>query len=103
VSDVPASVSKYLHSLFYTDRAIAYLHVDAALFLTAMGGDLASHGLTDLRLQQPICDQLGFLEGLLPLIESPLLLRSMQTSAGCIADVHLFTGEEGDWIIFIDV
>lgn len=104
MTDIPGSVSNYLHSLLYTERAIAYLYIDTAETLTYIGGELAIHGIADLILQQSACAQLAFLEGLLPLCESPFLLRSVQSSPGHVADVHLLSdGDNGVWVIFIDV
>jgi len=103
VADVPASVADYLRSLLYTERTIAYFLVDSSLMLIHAGGDLASHGLESLEIGRPACEQVGFLEGLLPLAESPFLLKAVQTSPERAADVHLFSNHEGDWVVLIDV
>ena len=56
---------------------VAHLLVDGELALSSAGGELEYYGLTGLRYQHSACDQLPFLEGLLPLPETPFLIRSM--------------------------
>jgi serine phosphatase RsbU (regulator of sigma subunit) len=44
-----------------------------------------------------------FLEGLLPLVETPFLIRSMEMPSGRIADVHFFADDGTVWILLLDV
>ncbi len=100
---LPPSVAESLRSLIYQQRALAYVLVDQSLVLVRAGGFLEHYGLTKLELCQPACSQMDFLEGLLPLAETPFLIRSMEMPSGRIADVHFFADSDGVWILLLDV
>ena len=89
--------------LITSQRAVAHLLVDGEQTLKHAGGDLDHYGLADLRHQHSACEQLPFLEGLLPLPETPFLLRSMGMPSGRVADVHLFAAEDATWVVLLDV
>ena len=97
------AISEWLLQLVKSQRAVAYLLVDGEQILVNAGGDLENYGLTGLHHQQPACDQLPFLEGLLPLPETPFLLRSMGMPSGRVADVHFFADEDATWVVLLDV
>jgi serine phosphatase RsbU (regulator of sigma subunit) len=101
--DLPARISDWLLELVKSQRAVAHLLVDREQMLAASGGDLAHYGLADLQHFQPAAQQLPFLEGLLPLPESPFLLRSMEMPGGHVADIHLFAEDDATWIVLLDV
>jgi sigma-B regulation protein RsbU (phosphoserine phosphatase) len=102
--DLPARISEWLLHLVTSQRAVAHLLVDRHQTLADAGGDLAHYGLTRLQQQQDACDQLPFLVGLLPLPETPLLIRSMEMPSGRVADVHLLLGDqEATWVVLLDV
>ena len=71
MDDLPASVAQRLQALIYGERAGAWLQIDGALVLLAAGGHLDRYGLTALRPGEPVVPQALFLEGLLPLAETP--------------------------------
>src|SRR5271154_6198547 len=73
---LPPSVAQRLQALTYNGRAVAYLKVDARLTLVDAGGHLDNYGLAAVRLGEPAVEQALFLEGLLPLVETPYLVRS---------------------------
>src|SRR5262245_6019358 len=101
--NLPARVSEWLLHLVKSQRALAYLLVDGQKILANRGGDLENYGLTALRHQRPACDQLPFLEGLLPLPETPFLIRSMEMPSGRVADVHFLADGDATWIVLLDV
>jgi hypothetical protein len=68
---LPASLAERLRELTYNEQAVAYLEIDAALTLVGAGGHLENYGLADIRLGEPAAEQAYFLEGLLPLEETP--------------------------------
>jgi serine phosphatase RsbU (regulator of sigma subunit) len=101
---VPAQIAEWLLLLIKSQRAVAHLLVDGEQALESAGGDLDHYGLADLRHEHSACDQLPFLEGLLPLVETPFLLRSMGMPSGRVADVHLFAGDDArTWVVLLDV
>ena len=65
-----------------SQRALAYLQVDAELTLVGAGGDLENYGLGSVRLGQPAREQALFLEGLLPLVETPFFMPSLELAVG---------------------
>jgi len=101
--DLPPRIAEWLLLLIKSQRAVAHLLVDGEQALKNAGGDLDHYGLAGLRHQYPACDQLPFLEGLLPLPESPFLLRSMGMPSGRVADVHLFAADDATWVVLLDM
>ncbi|MGH9159349.1 MAG: PP2C family protein-serine/threonine phosphatase [Vicinamibacteraceae bacterium] len=101
--DLPARISEWLLHLVTSQRAVAHLVVDGHQTLVNAGGDLAHYGLTSLQHRQRACDQLPFLVGLLPLPETPLLIRSMEMPSGRVADVHLLGDRDATWVVLLDV
>ena len=51
----------------------------------------------------PPATRLPFLEGLLPLAETPFLIRSMEMPSGRVADVHFFADDSTVWMLLLDV
>jgi PAS domain S-box-containing protein len=101
--DLPAPVLAYLHTLIVDNRSLAYLQIDKSGCLFDWGGNLAAYALTGLRKGRPVGEQVLFLEGLLPLQDSPLLLPCVETGSGLFADVHILSGEYGNWVLLLDV
>jgi len=101
--ELPAKVSESVLRLVDAQRFLAHFVVDEALILVRMGGQLAHYGLTDVRTGTSASDQLPFIEGLLPLFETPFLIRSLEMPSGRIADVHFFADGDVVWIILLDM
>ena len=100
---VPASLAERLQELTYDERAVAYLQVDAALTLIDAGGHLDNYGLVAMRLGEPAVEQAFFLEGLLPLVESPYFVPSIELDCGRAADLHLHQDGDTVWVVLFDV
>ena len=100
---LPASLAERLQELTYDERAVAYLQVDAALTLIDAGGHLDNYGLAALRLGEPAVEQAFFLEGLLPLVESPYFVPSIELDCGRAADLHLHQDGDTVWVVLFDV
>ncbi|MGR4871488.1 PP2C family protein-serine/threonine phosphatase [Variovorax sp. LARHSF232] len=101
--DLPARISDSLLTLLHAQRVVAHLVVDQSQNLRQAGGHLAHYGLDGLRPGGCASDQLPFLEGLLPLMETPFLIRSMEMPSGRVADIHFFADDGTVWILLIDV
>lgn len=101
--DLPDPVLEYIHSLTVANYSPAYLLVRKDGGLYTWGGNLAKYGVTDLRKGEYVGKQVCFLEGLLPLEGSPIFLPCIKVEDGLSADVHLFPGDEGDWVLLLDV
>ncbi|HEY2254775.1 MAG TPA: SpoIIE family protein phosphatase [Variovorax sp.] len=101
--DLPTRIYDSLVLLVHAQRVLAYLVIDGNNNLTQAGGHLAHYGLAELRTGGPASDQFPILEGLLPLAETPFLIRSMEMPSGRVADVHFFADESTVWILLLDV
>jgi sigma-B regulation protein RsbU (phosphoserine phosphatase) len=100
---LPANVAEWLQSLTYGERAVAYLQLDAQLTLIGAGGHLENYGLAAVRLGQPAVEQAYFLEGLLPLIETPYFVPSVELAGGRAADLHFQLQAGAVWVVLLDV
>src|SRR5580692_3998542 len=101
--DTSDRISEWLLHLVKSQRSIAHLLINNELLLIKAGGELEYYGLGDLKPHHSAADQLPFLEGMLPLAESPFLLESVGMPGGSVADVHLFADEDRTWVVFLDV
>jgi serine phosphatase RsbU (regulator of sigma subunit) len=100
---LPASVINRLQTVMYGERAVAYLRIDAGLKLVGAGGHLGNYGLAAIRPGEPAVEQAFFLEGLLPLIETPYFVPSVELADGRAADIHLHCDADGVWVLLLDV
>ena len=103
MESLPASLAERLRELTYNERAVAYLQVDAALTLVGAGGHLDNYGLAAIRLGEPAVEQVFFLEGLLPLEETPFFVPSVELDCGRAADLHFYLDAETVWVVLLDV
>ena len=101
--ELPSKVAESVLRLVDAQRFLAHFVVDEAQVLVSMGGQIAHYGLTDLIAGASATDQLPFIEGLLPLFETPFLIRSLEMPSGRIADAHFFADGDVVWIILLDV
>ena len=100
--DLSPPILEYLRTLIVDNRLLAYLQIDKGGCLSNWGGNPAAYGMTGLRKGLPVGEQVIFLEGLLPLQDSPLLLPCVETGSGLFADIHIFSGEDGNWVLLLD-
>jgi class 3 adenylate cyclase len=99
---LPAQVADRLQALTLADRAVAWLYVDDALVLIDAGGQLEAYGLDTLRLGTSAVEQAAFLEGLLPLVETPYLLPSVEIVRDRVADLHFWRDEGGVRVLLLE-
>ena len=100
---LPAIVAERLQALIYNERAVAYLQVGAELNLIGAGGHLEFYGLAGLQLGELAAEQAFFLEGLLPPIETPYVVPSVELASGRAADLHFFLQDDTWWVVLLDV
>ena len=100
---LPRSVADALDAVTYSRRALAYLQVDAELKLVGAGGNLENYGLGAIRLGEQAPGQAFFLEGLLPLPETPFFMPSIEIGGGRAADLHFYQEGESVWVVLLDV
>jgi hypothetical protein len=90
MESMPESLAERLRELTLSEQAVAYLQVDAALNLVGAGGHLENYGLAAVRLGEPATEQAFFLEGLLPLEETPYFVPAVELDCGRAADLHFY-------------
>ena len=100
---LPASVADRLNALMYSERAVAWLQIDAEMTLAAAGGELERYGLAELRTSEPAVEQAFFLEGLVPLLETPYFVPSMELGSGVATDLHFHIDGGDTWVLLLDV
>ncbi len=103
MESLPASLDERLRELTYNERAVAYLQVDAALTLVGAGGHLENYGLAAIRVGELAVEQVFFLEGLLPLEETPYFVPSVELDCGRAADLHFYLDADTVWVVLLDV
>jgi serine phosphatase RsbU (regulator of sigma subunit) len=101
--ELPDRISAWLLQLVTSQRAVAHVVLDGEQNVSGIGGDLDNYGLSSVRRSAPATDEMPFLEGLLPLPESPFLIPSMTMPSGRVADVHLLADETATWVVLLDV
>ncbi len=99
---LPASVTASLYSLIERQRDLAYLQIDAAEQLVGAGGHLAHYGLEAITLGRPACEEVFFLVGLLPVVETPFFIRSMELGERA-ADLQFYLDGDHLWVVLLDV
>jgi signal transduction histidine kinase len=95
-------VLDFLQAHIQETRSPAYLVVDKSGRLRDWGGKLSMYGITRLRKGAVATGQVHRLEGLLPLDDSPLHCPCVEMAAGTFADIHIFPGDEREWVLFLD-
>lgn len=100
--DLPEPVRSYINSLIVETRSPAYFLVAKDGRLSNWGGKCSVFGITSLKQGEYVAKQLFFLEELLPLDEFPIFLFCIKTKEDIFADVHIFSGDEGDWVLLLD-
>jgi len=103
MKDLPTILIDRLQALICDDRSVAWIRIGADLCVREAGGHLKNYGLTDLRTGEPVLDRMYFLEGLLPLPESPFCMPSIELHGTRVADVHLFADGDTVWLLLLDV
>lgn len=105
MQDIPAIVLDYVRNLIVEERSLAYLLVAKDGRLLHWGGKLSAYGIDNLQSGEYASDRLIFLAGLLPLDNAPVFLPCTEMESvkqGCCADIHIFAGDEGDWVVLLD-
>jgi class 3 adenylate cyclase len=100
--DLPFPVLNYIHSRTIANRNPAYLLVEKTGRLSNWGGQLTVYGITNLQKGEDVGKQVFFLSGLLPVDGSDLFLPCLKTETGLSIDIHIFTTDEGDWVLLLD-
>lgn len=101
--NIPVPLRTYLDSLPKRALLPGWLRVDGDGRLMEFGGPLDQFGIGPLTVGDRVEEKAMFLVGSLPLAGAHLVLSAVQTGPDLFADVHLVGGEEGDWVLLLDV
>ena len=102
MSDLPPPILDYVNRQVFARRRPAYLSVDGEGRLSSSGGDVAHYGLAQLGAGDDVQATAGFLVGLLPAPDEPLVLNAVQTAEDVFADVHVMSADGADWVLLLD-
>lgn len=100
--NLPSPVVDYIYALTLETRSPAYLLVEKDGRLSNWGGQLTAYGVMNLQKGDYVGERVCFLEGIFPLDAPDLFLPCIQTENGLSADVHIFQGDEGDWVLLLN-
>lgn len=98
---IPFSIARYIRSVWMSRTSVAYLLLNNEGRLLEYGGMLEHYGLKNLHTGMGAVEQIGFLEGMLPL-EKPEVLEFLRMDTGHTAHIHLVPYENGIWVILFD-
>ena len=90
---LPKEVRSWIFNFFSNGHSVAYVKIDAQLCVAAKGGNVEHHGLSTLRIGEPVAEQLEFMEGLLPCPELPFHIPMVELPSGRVADLHFFADD----------
>ena len=99
---LPATIVEYVGRHVLRHEPVAWLRLDKAGKVTARGGDMTTFDLAHLDEGIPAQEQIPFLAGMLPLEQTPLLLRSFAMSHDLFFDAHLLPGDDADWVLMFN-
>ena len=99
---IPAAILTYLSNLIIKNQSFAYLLLTKDGNLLSWGGDLSAYGIRNLQVGELACNQVILLEGILPLGDEAVVLPCANVEQKNCADIHLFPGHEGDWVLLLD-
>lgn len=99
---LPEPVINYISELTVENRSLAYFLINKDGCLSCWGGKLSFYGFANLQSGNSVEQQVLFLAGLLPLSGLPIFLPCIKMESGIAADVHIFSADEGDWVLLLD-
>ncbi|OWY68630.1 hypothetical protein B7486_25005 [cyanobacterium TDX16] len=101
MSHLPKSIVKYFQESIFESRCPAYFLVNNG-YLASWGGQLSLYGFHHLERGEFVEKKILFLAGLLPFRNLPIILPCIKMESGVAAEVHIFSADEGDWILLLD-
>ncbi|MDM8551137.1 adenylate/guanylate cyclase domain-containing protein [Desulfobacterales bacterium HSG2] len=100
--DIAPPILEYVYDLTIKDRSPAFLLLKQDGRIQEWGGKLETYGIRSIKEGDPIEEHVLILDGFFPLDEERVHLPCVETEAGVSADIHIFQGEKGYWILFLD-
>ncbi len=100
--DFPRQILDYIQQIIVEIRSPAYLFIAKDGHLLDWGGSLETYGIINLEKGQQIETKVFCLQGLLPLDNFPIFLQCIEMQDNIYADIHMFSGNQGDWVLLLD-
>ena len=100
--NTPAIVTNYLKTIEIPHRCYAYLKLDSQCCVVASGGKLHHCGIGTLDPAVRVDAQINMLLGLLPVTGDGLVINNVQPENDLYIDMHLFVGQEFQWVVFVN-
>jgi len=98
----PGIVTNYLKTIEIPHRCYAYLKLDKQCRVVASGGKLHHCGIRTLDSAVRVDAQINMLLGLLPVTGDGLVINNVQPENDLYIDMHLFVGQEFQWVVFVN-
>lgn len=102
MAPLPKPLVGHLARLSIREQGAAWFCVDASERVSALGGALASYGLSYLRRGKPLGTQAPFLDGVEREDGRYTTLPLVQLTSGRYADVHVVPHEGELWVLMLD-
>ncbi|MDH3291425.1 MAG: HAMP domain-containing histidine kinase [Gemmatimonadota bacterium] len=103
MSTFPPAVLAFLQEQLIDTQAPAFLLLADDGTVVDWGGALGAYGIHDLERGVDVAERVPLLQGLLPLGVAREGVPLVETDAGAVADVDLFRGAEGTWVVLRNV
>ncbi len=83
-------------------RSPVYLHTSEDGLLIEWGGNIEAYGIKALHRNQPVGQQIFFLNDFLPLNHGSIFFPSVKPGVQISTDIHIFHTGKGDWTLLLD-
>lgn len=102
MQSLPPSVAQYLSQHTQTARCNGYVHLNNQHLIEDANGHLAETDLSTLDKQIALEQQLPIVAGLLAAHHTTTTIHNVHIDQDSYFDVHLFSDDHGNWIVFVD-
>ncbi len=99
---IAINVEQYLKTIALGGRVFAYLGLDKQHIVCQTGGATDSFDLASVSEGEFALGKLGYLEGLLPSDDKPIVIENTQFMRERFVDIHIFKNNDIQWVVFID-
>jgi len=101
-AELPGPVARFVNQCVAARARVAYLGAGADGTLRTWGGELDHYGIGGTGRGATLVDVAPYLEGALPAGPDVVTLERVETRPSRYADIHLFAGDEHNWVVLFD-
>ncbi|MDM8569177.1 response regulator [Thiotrichales bacterium HSG1] len=102
MTNIPANIVEYVQSMWMAEMILTYLHIDTQGKLVDWGGYPQHYGLTSLTKNQPIVEQVSFLDGFLDVTHTEVL-QSLNIGGNRCINAHIVPLDDSIYVLLFDV